>query len=143
VFRVGLLLLTVHQLLKETLINRRDRWRKFQKHITSRARIQFFYLLSERGYRGKLLANHKEKKLDLLVRRPRAFSLLKEKLTRDRWSRMRLVSRPRATTPKGFPEAKSRSPPYVYFSQCGKQWGPRSVASTSCKWFFALSSSES
>jgi len=48
-------------------VNRRDRWRKFQKHITSRARIQFFFLLSERGFRGKLLANHKEKKLDLLV----------------------------------------------------------------------------
>ncbi len=36
--------------------------------ITARAKIQFFYLLSERGFRGKLLANHDEKKLDLRVR---------------------------------------------------------------------------
>ena len=50
-----------------TLRNRRERWKKFQKHITSNARIQFFYQLSERGFRGKLLANHKEKKLDLQV----------------------------------------------------------------------------
>ncbi|KAF6219298.1 hypothetical protein HO133_005123 [Letharia lupina] len=55
------------QLLKHTLVNRKDRWRRFQKHITSRARVQFFYLLSERGFRGKLLAHHKEKKLDLMV----------------------------------------------------------------------------
>ena len=55
------------KLLKLTLVNRKDRWRKFQKRITSRARVQFFYLLSERGFRGKLLAHHKEKKLDLIV----------------------------------------------------------------------------
>jgi len=55
------------QILKRTLVNRKNRWRMFQKHITARARIQFMYLLSERGFRGQLLANHKEKKLDLKV----------------------------------------------------------------------------
>ncbi|KAK4694903.1 structural maintenance of chromosomes protein 6, partial [Lecanoromycetidae sp. Uapishka_2] len=55
------------QLLKQTLVNRKNRWRMFQKHITARARIQFMYLLSERGFRGQLLANHKTKQLDLKV----------------------------------------------------------------------------
>ena len=49
-------------------MNRRERWKIFQKSITSRARIQFFYLLSERGFRGFLKANHKQKLLDLTVR---------------------------------------------------------------------------
>ncbi|KAL2039575.1 hypothetical protein N7G274_007847 [Stereocaulon virgatum] len=55
------------QLLKFALVNRRDRWKQFQKFITARARVQFMYLLSERGFRGQLQANHKEKKLDLQV----------------------------------------------------------------------------
>lgn len=50
-----------------TLVNRKERWRQFQRCITARARVQFFYLLSERGFRGRLLANHREKKLDLNV----------------------------------------------------------------------------
>ena len=39
----------------------------FQRHITARARVQFMYLLSERGFRGQLQANHKQKALDLKV----------------------------------------------------------------------------
>jgi hypothetical protein len=54
-------------MLKQTLVNRKERWKYFQKAITARARLQFLYLLSERSFRGRLLANHKEKKLDLHV----------------------------------------------------------------------------
>ncbi|KAL8645420.1 MAG: hypothetical protein Q9226_007310 [Calogaya cf. arnoldii] len=55
------------QLLKTTLVNRKERWKLFQRAITARARVQFMWMLSERSFRGRLLANHKEKKLDLVV----------------------------------------------------------------------------
>ncbi|KAL8953621.1 MAG: hypothetical protein Q9222_000547 [Ikaeria aurantiellina] len=55
------------QLLKSTLVNRKERWKLFQRAITARARVQFMWMLSERSFRGRLLANHKEKKLDLHV----------------------------------------------------------------------------
>ncbi|KAL8649422.1 MAG: hypothetical protein Q9210_004404 [Variospora velana] len=58
---------TLAQLLKSTLVNRKDRWKSFQRAITARARVQFMWMLSERNFRGRLLANHKEKKLDLQV----------------------------------------------------------------------------
>ncbi|KAL8711114.1 MAG: hypothetical protein Q9220_004495 [cf. Caloplaca sp. 1 TL-2023] len=56
-----------YQLLKSTLVNRKERWKLFQRAITARARVQFMWMLSERSFRGRLLANHKEKKLDLHV----------------------------------------------------------------------------
>ncbi|KAL8785930.1 MAG: hypothetical protein Q9213_003079 [Squamulea squamosa] len=55
------------QLLKTTLVHRKERWRLFQRAITARARVQFMWMLSERSFRGRLIANHKEKKLDLQV----------------------------------------------------------------------------
>ncbi|KAL8705541.1 MAG: hypothetical protein Q9201_001358 [Fulgogasparrea decipioides] len=55
------------QLLKGTLVSRKERWKVFQRAITARARVQFMWMLSERNFRGRLLANHKEKKLDLNV----------------------------------------------------------------------------
>ncbi|KAI4204750.1 MAG: hypothetical protein LQ346_001574 [Caloplaca aetnensis] len=55
------------QLLKSTLVNRKERWKAFQRAITARARVQFMWMLSERNFRGRLLANHKEKKLELHV----------------------------------------------------------------------------
>ncbi|KAL9026519.1 MAG: hypothetical protein Q9196_004825 [Gyalolechia fulgens] len=55
------------QLLKSALVNRKERWKLFQRAITARARVQFMWMLSERNFRGRLLANHKEKKLDLQV----------------------------------------------------------------------------
>lgn len=55
------------KLLKSTLVNRKERWKLFQRAITARARVQFMWMLSERDFRGRLLANHKEKKLDLQV----------------------------------------------------------------------------
>ncbi|WEW60377.1 Structural maintenance of chromosomes protein 6 [Emydomyces testavorans] len=55
------------QMLRDTVGNRRMRWRTFRSFISTRARTQFTYLLSERSFRGRLLANHKEKLLDLQV----------------------------------------------------------------------------
>ncbi|KAL1958463.1 hypothetical protein VTO42DRAFT_4327 [Malbranchea cinnamomea] len=54
-------------MLKSTLANRQDRWIKFRDYITARARLQFGYLLSERGFRGRILTDHKGKLLDLQV----------------------------------------------------------------------------
>lgn len=55
------------QIFKDTLDNRKKRWEIFRSHISSRAKAQFTYLLSERSFRGRLLANHQEKLLDLQV----------------------------------------------------------------------------
>lgn len=55
------------QIFKDTLDNRKKRWEIFRAHISSRAKAQFTYLLSERSFRGRLLTNHKEKLLDLQV----------------------------------------------------------------------------
>ena len=61
--------LTQHgtQLLKLTLVQRRERWKQFQKRITARARLQFNWLLSERGFRGKLTVDHKRRLMDIDV----------------------------------------------------------------------------
>ncbi len=55
------------QALKNALITRRDRWAKFRSFISARAKAQFTYLLSERSFRGKLFADHKQKLLDIQV----------------------------------------------------------------------------
>ena len=55
------------QALKDTLQNRKKRWEIFRAHISSRAKAQFTYLLSERSFRGRLLADHANKLLDLHV----------------------------------------------------------------------------
>ncbi|KAL1983086.1 hypothetical protein VTN96DRAFT_499 [Rasamsonia emersonii] len=55
------------EIFKATLRNRRDRWKQFRAHISSRAKAQFTYLLSERSFRGRLLADHENKLLDLQV----------------------------------------------------------------------------
>ncbi|KAL2130186.1 hypothetical protein VTI74DRAFT_6798 [Chaetomium olivicolor] len=53
--------------LRETLTLRLEKWRKFQRYISSQSRANFIYLLSERGFRGKLLLDHERKALDLQV----------------------------------------------------------------------------
>ncbi|KAJ5397239.1 hypothetical protein N7509_005352 [Penicillium cosmopolitanum] len=58
---------TVSQLFKVTLHNRKKRWEIFRAHISSRAKAQFTYLLSERSFRGQLLTDHTNKILDLQV----------------------------------------------------------------------------
>ncbi|GAB1317271.1 Structural maintenance of chromosomes protein 6 [Madurella fahalii] len=57
----------VNERLRETLSLRLDKWRKFQRYISSQSRANFIYLLSERGFRGKLLLDHERKALDLQV----------------------------------------------------------------------------
>ncbi|KAH8661386.1 hypothetical protein BGZ60DRAFT_491271 [Tricladium varicosporioides] len=54
-------------LLKRSFQKRIVMFRKFQQHISSRSRINFNYLLSERAFRGKLTIDHKTKKLDVHV----------------------------------------------------------------------------
>ncbi|KAL4911815.1 hypothetical protein BDW62DRAFT_196104 [Aspergillus aurantiobrunneus] len=53
--------------LKSTLKHRIKRWHNFRSHISSRAKAQFTYLLSERNFRGRLLTDHENKVLDLQV----------------------------------------------------------------------------
>jgi hypothetical protein len=57
----------IRQILKDTLGNRKKRWEIFRSHISSRAKAQFTYLLSERSFRGRLLTDHVNKLLDLQV----------------------------------------------------------------------------
>ncbi|KAE8375322.1 hypothetical protein BDV26DRAFT_268123 [Aspergillus bertholletiae] len=54
-------------ILVETLKHRKKRWLIFRSHISSRAKAQFTYLLSERSFRGRLLTDHENKLLDLQV----------------------------------------------------------------------------
>ncbi|KAJ5110745.1 hypothetical protein N7532_001280 [Penicillium argentinense] len=60
-------LATLTHNFKDTLNSRKKRWEIFRSHISSRAKAQFTYLLSERSFRGRLLTNHSEKLLDLQV----------------------------------------------------------------------------
>ncbi|KAI9717417.1 MAG: hypothetical protein M1812_004769 [Candelaria pacifica] len=53
--------------LKGALIDRMERWRKFRRYISAKARAQFTYLLSERSFRGALKTDHKRRLLDLQV----------------------------------------------------------------------------
>ncbi|KAL1303210.1 hypothetical protein AAFC00_006629 [Neodothiora populina] len=55
------------KLIKISLLHRKGRWKKFRKFITTRAQNIFTYLLSERGFRGRILVNHSEKMLDISV----------------------------------------------------------------------------
>ncbi|CRG83271.1 hypothetical protein PISL3812_00622 [Talaromyces islandicus] len=57
----------IEQIFKHTINYRRERWRNFRAHISSRAKAQFTYLLSERSFRGRLLTDHENKMLDLQV----------------------------------------------------------------------------
>jgi structural maintenance of chromosomes protein 6 len=57
----------LQQALKRSLMDRLSRWRRFQRYISARSRANFVYLLSERGFRGKLLIDHENRKLALQV----------------------------------------------------------------------------
>jgi chromosome segregation ATPase len=57
----------INERLRASLTVRLDKWRKFQRYISSQSRANFIYLLSERGFRGKLLLDHERKALDLQV----------------------------------------------------------------------------
>ncbi|KAI9666478.1 MAG: Structural maintenance of chromosomes protein 6 [Bathelium mastoideum] len=60
-------LLKTASLLKQTMCNRRNRWIEFRRFISSRARANFTYLLSERAFRGHLRLDHSSRLLDLSV----------------------------------------------------------------------------
>ncbi|KAI5857290.1 P-loop containing nucleoside triphosphate hydrolase protein [Durotheca rogersii] len=53
--------------LKRALMDRLRKWRTFQRLISAHARCNFNYLLSERGFRGELLLDHKTKRLRVQV----------------------------------------------------------------------------
>ncbi|KAI1773714.1 P-loop containing nucleoside triphosphate hydrolase protein [Hypoxylon cercidicola] len=53
--------------LKKALMDRLRKWRIFQRLISAHARTNFNYLLSERGFRGKLLLDHQQKLLQVQV----------------------------------------------------------------------------
>ncbi len=53
--------------IKKSHEGRLEKWRQFQSQISARSRIQFTYLLSERGFRGKLLLDHKRHLLEIQV----------------------------------------------------------------------------
>ncbi|KAL2268152.1 hypothetical protein VTJ83DRAFT_2998 [Remersonia thermophila] len=57
----------INRRMREALTFRLEKWRKFQRYISSQSRANFIYLLSERGFRGKLLLDHEAKSLDLVV----------------------------------------------------------------------------
>jgi structural maintenance of chromosomes protein 6 len=48
-------------------MTRIEKFHFFQRFISARSRINFSYLLSERAFRGKLLIDHKARKLDVHV----------------------------------------------------------------------------
>ncbi|PHH83875.1 hypothetical protein CDD83_2881 [Cordyceps sp. RAO-2017] len=49
--------------LKRAIEHRLHLWRQFQRQISARVRIQFNYLLSERGFRGKIDLDHRARKV--------------------------------------------------------------------------------
>ncbi|KAF1830546.1 P-loop containing nucleoside triphosphate hydrolase protein [Decorospora gaudefroyi] len=53
--------------LMNTLNSRKTRWKQFRSGISTRARVTFNYLLSERKFRGTLMIDHKKSLLDIHV----------------------------------------------------------------------------
>lgn len=53
--------------LKQALMDRLAKYREFQRHVSAQARCNFGYLLSERGFRGQLLLDHRARKLEVIV----------------------------------------------------------------------------
>jgi chromosome segregation ATPase len=54
-------------ILKKALMDRLAKFREFQRHVSAQARCNFGYLLSERGFRGQLLLDHRARKLEVIV----------------------------------------------------------------------------
>ncbi|KAG6041493.1 hypothetical protein E4U41_003952 [Claviceps citrina] len=55
------------KLLKHAISIRLNVWRQFQRQISARVRIQFNYLLSERGFRGKIDLDHRNRKINIHI----------------------------------------------------------------------------
>lgn len=59
--------LQLQQELKQALADRLKRWRSFQRFLSARTRVNFNYLLSERGFRGRMFIDHRSRMLALQV----------------------------------------------------------------------------
>ncbi|KEF62096.1 uncharacterized protein A1O9_00068 [Exophiala aquamarina CBS 119918] len=53
--------------LLESLGERKTRWKLFRSLISHRIKIQFMYMLSERGFRGQAVMDHKKKLMEIQV----------------------------------------------------------------------------
>ncbi|KFY25726.1 hypothetical protein V491_01613 [Pseudogymnoascus sp. VKM F-3775] len=60
-------LIELLETLKISYHRRLEKWRQFQSHVSASARMQFTYLLSERGFRGQLTLDHQAKTLSIRV----------------------------------------------------------------------------
>ena len=118
------------QKLKTSLLYRKGRWKLFRKYITTRAKITFGYLLSERNFRGRILVNHADKMLDINVsyQQPICLSTLTTNLNRSSPTSRNLATK--GAKPKLFLVAKNLSQPSVSSSPSGKPWAHPFAAST-------------
>lgn len=128
------------QYLKQTIEHRKKRWEMFRQHISSRAKAQFTYLLSERSFRGRLLADHHNKLLDLQVRL-KTTSTLVTVTDPQRSNRLSPIS-PKTTAPAAVRELylaeRNLSLRSVCCSRFGKPWALRSVALMNCAYPFVV-----
>ncbi|KAL6870237.1 P-loop containing nucleoside triphosphate hydrolase protein [Trichoderma novae-zelandiae] len=53
--------------LKQAIEHRLHLWRQFQRQISARIRIQFTYLLSERGFRGNIDLDHRARRVNINI----------------------------------------------------------------------------
>lgn len=53
--------------MKSALMRRLEKWRLFQRYISSNSRANFMFLLSERDFRGKLVLDHEQHTLEVQV----------------------------------------------------------------------------
>ena len=67
--------LTSPQEATKVIETRRERWGLFQSHISARARAQFHYLMSERGFVGRLILQHQHRPPQLVIQ-VRGFPLM-------------------------------------------------------------------
>lgn len=58
---------SANQGFKTLLGNRLEKWRMFQRYISSNSRANFMFLLSERDFRGRLILNHEAHTLEVQV----------------------------------------------------------------------------
>jgi chromosome segregation ATPase len=58
---------TANKGFKELLNNRLEKWRMFQRYISSNSRANFMFLLSERDFRGRLILDHEAHTLEVQV----------------------------------------------------------------------------
>ncbi|KAG8162808.1 hypothetical protein KVR01_007286 [Diaporthe batatas] len=58
---------TANRNFKKLLENRLEKWRMFQRYISSNSRANFMFLLSERDFRGRLILDHYTHTLEVQV----------------------------------------------------------------------------